>query len=389
MREVAITGVGQTICTTRRADVNFPELVREAAQLALASADLTMADVDAVVFGSSPELFEGVNHPEKWCATALGAAGKPLMRIHTGGTVGASTGIAAVYHVGSGVFDTVLAVTGDKLSESPVQLGLSTVYDPVIGRQFACGAPAAVALQSRLYMHRTGCSERHGAMVAVKNRLNALRNPVAQLRIPEITIEMVLESPMIASPLRLLDACPASDGACAMVLTTGARARDRGRPAARVDGVSAVAEGVNYPGRDWARPLALEAAAKRAYAQAGIGDPATEIDVAELYEAFSYQELIWSEAIGLAAPDGGGWRRLENGETQLGGALPINPSGGVLSTNTIGATAMMRQAEAALQVMGQAGEHQVDGARRAVAHGWGGAIQFHTMMVLSAMGAGA
>ncbi len=256
------------------------------------------------------------------------------------------------------------------------------VYDPIMGRQFACGAPAAVALQSRRYMARSGATEQHGAMVAVKNRRNAMKNPVAQLKIPDITIEMVLASPVIASPLRLLDACPASDGACAMVLTTGKRARDRGRPAARIDGVSAVAEGANHTFRDWAEPVALREASRRAYAQAGITRPAEEIDVAEIYEAFSYQELIFAEGLGLTEENGAPGM-TERGETELDGRLPINPSGGVLSTNTIGATAMMRQAEAALQVMGRAGEHQVEGARTAVAHGWGGALQFQTVMVLS------
>jgi acetyl-CoA C-acetyltransferase len=383
LRRVAIVGTGQTKCKERRDDVSFPGLIYEAASRALDDAGITIKDVDAVVFGSAPELFEGVNHPEHWCAEAAGALLKPAMRIHTGGTVGASTGIGGFYYIASGMFDTVLAVTGDKLSESPVQLGLSTVYDPILGRQFACGAPSAVALQARQYMHEFGVTEEQAAQVAVKNRRNAMLNPYAQLKIPQISVEMVMNSPVLSSPIKLLDACPASDGACAMVLTSEERAEKLNPRPAWIKAVATYNEGVYYPGRDFATPLALMAAAKKVYKVAGITNPRKELDVAELYEAFSFQEMLWTEAL-FFCERGEGGKLVESGATQMTGDLPVNPSGGVLSTNTIGATAMMRQAEAAMQVMGRAGEHQIDGVRTGIAHGWGGGIQFHTLMIVGA-----
>jgi acetyl-CoA C-acetyltransferase len=124
-------------------------------------------------------------------------------------------------------------------------------------------------------------------------------------------------------------------------------------------------------------------AAKKVYKTAGITNPRRELDVAELYEAFSFQEMLWTEAL-FFCERGEGGRLVESGATEMTGDLPINPSGGVLSTNTIGATAMMRQAEAAMQVMNRAGEHQIEGARMGLAHGWGGGIQFHTLMIVSA-----
>ncbi|HEX8090020.1 MAG TPA: hypothetical protein VF762_14260 [Blastocatellia bacterium] len=383
MRRVAIVGTGQTKCKERRDDVSFPGLIYEAASRALDDSGVTIKDIDAVVFGSAPELFEGVNHPEHWCTEAAGAFLKPQMRIHTGGTVGASAGIAAFYYIASGMFDTVLAVTGDKLSESPVQLGLSTVYDPILGRQFACGAPSAVALQARQYMHEYGVSEEQAALVAVKNRKNAMLNPYAQLKIPNITVEMVMNSMMLSSPIKLLDACPASDGACAMVLTGEEGAEKLAERPAWIKAVATYNEGVYYPGRNFAEPLALMEAAKKVYKTAGITAPRRELDVAELYEAFSFQEMLWTEAL-FFCERGGGGKLVESGATQMAGDLPVNPSGGVLSTNTIGATAMMRQAEAAMQVMNRAGEHQIENARTAIAHGWGGGIQFHTLMIVSA-----
>src|SRR5262249_33823749 len=107
LRRVAIVGTGQTKCRERRDDVSFPGLIYEAASRALDDAGITIREVDAVVFGSAPELFEGVNHPEHWCADVAGAFLKPSMRIHTGGTVGASTDIAAVYYISSGLVSTV------------------------------------------------------------------------------------------------------------------------------------------------------------------------------------------------------------------------------------------------------------------------------------------
>ncbi len=392
MRRVAVVGTGYPKHKSRWEEEGLTGLVYLAATEALEDAGLEPADIEAVVYGSSPELLTGINHPEKWCSEASFSVGKPQFRIHTGGTVGASTGIAAFYFVASGMFDIVLAVTGDKNSESPVQYGLSTVYDPIIGRQFACGAPSAVALQALEYMYKFGATEEHGAKIAVKNRINALRNPKAHLHIEGINLEMVRNSPMIASPIRLLDACPASDGAAAMIFVSEEVAKKLSAPKAWVNGVSAVTEGVMYVDRDMTDPIALKKAAKTAYTQAGVTNPFKEIDVAELYEAFSYQEMIWYEGLGFCER-GEGMKLIDEGstfmkgidygfETPRAGELPVNPSGGVLSSNNIGSTAMIRQIEASMQVRDKAGEHQVDGARVALAHGWGGGIQFHTVMIL-------
>ena len=123
-------------------------------------------------------------------------------------------------------------------------------------------------------------------------------------------------------------------------------------------------------------------AAQQAYQMAWVYQPYKELDVAEVYEAFSFQELIWTEALGLCRP-GEGARLVESGATAMDGEFPVNPSGGVLSANPIGASAMIRQIEAAMQVMGRAGEHQVPGVSKALAHSWGGAIQFSTVTVFA------
>ncbi len=148
-RAAAVVGTGQTKYTSRREDVNVAELTREAASRAVEDAGITPRDIDAIVIGSGPEIFEGVNCPEYWIGPALGVVGKPVMRIQTGGTAGASATIAAFYHVASGLFDVVLAVSYDKLSDGIAQYGLSTCYDPLWDRDFAAEAPPRWSASSR------------------------------------------------------------------------------------------------------------------------------------------------------------------------------------------------------------------------------------------------
>ncbi len=382
-RAAAIVGTGQTKHTGRRDDVNVPELLREAAALALEDAGITARDVDAVVIGSGPEEFEGVNQPEHWVGPAIGAPGKPVMRIQTGGTSGASTTIGAFYHVASGLFDVVLAVAYQKISDGVAPYGLSPGHDPLWDHDYASGAAALVGMQSRQYLarHHTRVSEEHGAMVAVKNRKNAMKNPYAHLR-SLISIEDVMGSAQVATPIKTLDCCPASDGAAALVIAEERRAGKMAARPAWFAGIGTASESPHVPHVDVAYPEACVRAAQIAYQMAWIYDPVRELDVAEVHEAFSFQELIWTEALGLCNPGEGG-RMVESGITAMDGDFPINPSGGVLSANPYGATAMIRQIEAALQVMGKAGEHQVPGVKKALAHSWGGVLQFNTATIFS------
>ncbi|MBN2168266.1 MAG: propanoyl-CoA acyltransferase, partial [Actinobacteria bacterium] len=145
-RNVAIVGTGQTDNASRRDDVNLPGLVREAALRCARDAGISLGEVDAFVLGSAPEVFEGVNQPEQWLVEALGGQYKPMMRLHTGGTVGATTGICACFHIASGLYEKVMAISYEKLSDGIAQYGLSLCYDPLWGRDFAAGAPALAAL---------------------------------------------------------------------------------------------------------------------------------------------------------------------------------------------------------------------------------------------------
>ena len=136
-----------------------------------------------------------------------------------------------------------------------------------------------------------------------------------------------------------------------------------------------------FAGRDQVIPRASLDNAKSLYQKAGITDPRREIDVAEIYVPFSWFEPMWMEGM-LFAPTNEGWKMTYEGATALDGDLPVNPSGGVLSSNPIGASGMLRFAEAALQVRGQAGEHQVDGARKALGHAYGGGSQYFSTWIV-------
>jgi acetyl-CoA C-acetyltransferase len=371
----AVVGVGQTHHAKVREDVSLAGLLREAAQRALDDAEMTWTDIDAVVIGTAPDTFEGVMMPELYLADALGAAGKPMLRVHTAGSVGGSTAIVASNLVTSGVRRRVLTVAFEKQSEGDTTWALGG------GRSGSVGAGGYFAPHIRGYIDRSKAPEYVGWMVAVKDRKNALLNPYAHLKVPDISLEMVKESPMVWDPVRRLESCPASDGACAMVLTDEAGGDAASKPAAWVHGTAMRSELGQFPGRDPVSPKAGQDCAADVYAQAGITNPLEDVDVVECYVPFSWYEPMWMENLGFAAP-GDGWKLTEEGETEIGGKLPVNASGGVLSSNPIGASGMLRFAEAALQVRGLAGEHQVDAVRTAVGHAYGGAAQYFAMWVL-------
>ena len=378
----AVIGVGQTKYQAARTDVSIAGLLREAVDRALADAQLTFDDIDAVVVGKAPDLFEGVMMPELYLADALGATGKPLLRVHTAGSVGGSTAIVAASLVQSGVHERVLTVAFEKQSESNAMWALS-VPVPFIMPVHA-GAGGYFAPHVRSYIRRSGAPTHVGAIVAAKDRQNALKNPYAHLQNEGTTVESVLASTMLWDPIRYDETCPSSDGACAMVIVSeDAVAKSGVTNPAWIHGTQMRSEPTIAAERDQVNPHAGREAAAALWKQAGITNPIDEIDCAEIYVPFSWFEPMWLENLGFAA-EGDGWKLTEAGETAIGGRIPLNMSGGVLSSNPIGASGMIRFAEASLQVMGEAGEHQVDGARKALGHAYGGGSQFFSMWVVGA-----
>jgi acetyl-CoA C-acetyltransferase len=381
----AVIGIGQTVAKSKREDVSIAGLVREAAIMALDDAGLTFADIDAVVVGKAPDMFEGVMMPELYLAGALGAVGKPMIRVHTAGSVGGSTAIVAAHLVAAGIHDRVLTVAFEKQSDSDAMWALS-VPQPFSSPLLA-GAGGYFAPIIRAYMHRSGAPRDTGMRVAVKDRRHALLNPFAHLHLADISLKMVEDSIMLWDPLHYLEACPSSDGAAAMIIgserAVAQAESDTGRRPAWIHGMAMRSEPTMFAGRDQVNPQAGRDCAADLYRQSGINDPRTDFDMAEVYVPFSWYEPMWLENLGFCA-EGDGWKLTEAGATSLldGGDIPWNCSGGVLSSNPIGASGMLRFLETALQIRGLAGEHQVPDARRALGHAYGGGSQFFAMWVV-------
>jgi acetyl-CoA C-acetyltransferase len=374
-RPAAVVGIGQTKYSKRR-DETLDALVRTAAIAALEDAGMTFADIDAIVIGKAPDALEGVMMPELSLADALGAVGKPIHRVHTAGSVGASTAVSGAIMVESGRYDRVLVVCYEKQSEGNATWALSG------GRSGGQGAGGTFAPWIRSYIQRSGAPEHIGWQVAVKDRRNALRNPNAHLHLADISIEKVKESPMLWDPLHFLESCPSSDGAAAIVVGSEDVARKAPNPAAWVIAHAKRTEFSSFPARDTVRPQAGVDCATALYAEAGITNPLRQIDCAELYVPFSWYEPMWLEGH-LITDEGEGWKLTDSGATELGGAFPVNMSGGVLSSNPIGASGLIRCLEAANQVRGTAGEYQVEGAKVALGHAYGGAAQYFAMWIVS------
>jgi acetyl-CoA C-acetyltransferase len=377
-QRAAVLGTGQTHHKAKRQDVSMAGMCREAIDRAMLDAQVGWDDIDAVVVGKAPDFFEGVMMPELFMADALGAVGKPLLRVHTAGSVGGATAIVATSLVQAGVHKRVLAVAWEKQSESNAMWALSI---PVpFNMPVGAGAGGYFAPHVRSYIRRSGAPQHIGSLVAVKDRRNGARNPFAHLRQPDITLESVQASAMLWDPIRYDETCPSSDGAAAIVIGNEGAAAAVDRPG-WIHATAMRSEPTTFAGRDQVNPQAGRDAAAELWKQAGITNPLEQIDAAEIYVPFSWFEPMWLENLGFTA-EGEGWRLTEAGETLIGGKLPINASGGVLSSNPIGASGMLRFLEAARQVMGRAEDHQVDGARTALGHAYGGGSQFFSMWVV-------
>jgi len=405
-RQVAIASAGFSEHASKRSDVSMAELVSEAIEDCLKNApSIGIEDIDAFVNGNMPA-FEGANIPELWMTDWMGARNKPLLRVTTGGTTGGTVAIAGYYTVTAGLpnVDTVLAVAFEQQSIGDTSVGLASVaygeisilntlgipYDQ-LSRLLSAGAAIGVAAyQATNYMRKTHITEEDLARVVVQNRHNAAKTWWSHLKMPNLTIEEVIDTPYISFPLRYGMVCPASDGACAMLFTTEEKAKDICDIPVYVNGVASVAHEtavLGYDGSgtgqtDPSEQLGAMKSSDLAYSQAGISFPRKEIDYAEVYSPFPNQELMWVEKLGLfeetTAP-----KMYESGITALNGELPINCSGGVNATNAIGASAMERPAEAALQIMGKASNQVPKTVHTSIGHGWGGSLNLCTMMVMS------
>lgn len=388
-RDVAVTGTGQVGYVGESPDT-YTDLAGEAAQRALEDADLPMDAIDAIVVPHAPEAFIGIGHPERLIVDYVGGTNKPEMRIHTGGSTGATAAQAAYYFVASGEYDNVLVVGAEKIKENDApQKILNAIWDPVTEKPFGLNTLAMTAFQGVRYMEKYDATRADMAITAVRNHRHGANNPHAHVA-ADITLEDVLDAEYISYPWGLYEACPSSAGGCAMVVSDEETVAARDMDPAWFTGVSAAA-GTYYmgdrmgtdPDTDHADQNALEDSAIAAYEMAGVDDPIEEFDVAEIYAPFTGSDVASLECLHLA--DRGKAPAAEReGRFAMDGDIPVNPSGGVQCANPISVTALVRVVEGALQVTGSAGAHQVDGVTDALITGSGGSVQFWTTTTLSA-----
>jgi acetyl-CoA C-acetyltransferase len=377
MDNIAIVGVAQTKYERRKKDKTYYDLVFEMTKGVLEDSGLTLEDIDNVITVSN-DFLDGRTISSMAVGEAAGAWDKNISTVEGDGTFGAFYGAMRVL----GGFNTTLVVAHSKGSEGDVKYITNGMFDPIFQRLLGLEAISASALQANAYMDRYGVREEGFAQVSVKNHANARNNPYAHLPM-ELTIDDVMRSQKMSDPIKLLDCSPVSDGAAAIIIANEAHARKAKTKPVWIKGIAHCAEEYFLGDRDLANPKSLREAARRAYAMAGIADPFHSLDVVELYDAFSYMEPLWLEGLGLCNP-GDGPKLLDDGITTMSGALPVNPSGGVLSSHALLVAGLARIIEAVLQLRGEAENRQVERARTALAHGINGPCgQSHCVWVLS------
>ncbi len=373
MRDVAVVGIGIT---------EFGELWNkslrtiwaEAAHAALADAGVD--SVDLITIGCmSPGLFAGQEHLASLLADELGMAGTAASRVESACASGGLALRAGFAEVAAGLAETVLVSGVEKMTDvdgADATYALGTAADQEWEGFHGITFPGLYAMLARAHMQRFGTTVEQLAAVAVKNHANGLLNPNAQYHL-ELSVEDVLQSTMVADPLRLFDCSPVTDGAAALVLTTVDRARELAgeRPVVTITGSGLATDTITLANRENLSELrAVRLAAERAFAMAGRGPG--DLDVVEVHDCFTIAEIMAIEAIGLFDP-GQGARAAADGVTARSGKMPVNTSGGLKSKgHPVGATGVAQVYEIVTQLRGEAGDRQVDNASIGLAQNMGG-----------------
>ena len=388
---VAVLGTFQTEFKTHHPEHTFAEQAQIAAAGALRDAGMTPDDIDAIVFSLAPTHFMGVADADRWSIDYIFGAGKPMMRVHTGGATGGSAVQAAYNLVRCGLHRSVLIVGAERIAETPdAQNVLNLIFDVFYERDMPLSTNTSVGLWATGYLQRYGFTQEDMARVVVRARRNALKNPHAHLK-GNVTVEDVMASRMISYPLKLFDICPRSSGSAAMILgSMGMAKRFRSRPAF-VNGVAS--RTTTYWIGDRMTPSAdsdfidfdiAASAARECYRFANISDPLKQIQVTEFYDPYSIMTPLQLERLGFCSP-GTALRFERDGYWNVeGGAVAVNPSGGTLCTNPIAVTGLVRAIDAANQVMGKAAAMQVPNVRNALSSAVGGIAQFYNCTVFGA-----
>ncbi|WDP84190.1 MAG: hypothetical protein HUN05_02630 [Desulfobacter sp.] len=295
----------------------------------------------------------------------------------------AQEGIQALYYglaaIQSGQEDVVLLLGHCKESQGQSRnMVTHMAFDPYFTRPVGLDFCVAAGLQAQAYGEKTGLTDDHLADIVVRAREMAAKNP-NQPEVAPVTKQEVMGSDFLADPIRKLHAYPVSDGAVGMILAAEERVHEFCDTPVWITGVGNSMDSFFLGDRDLTANAALKAAAQRAYKRAGITDPGSAFDLVELCDQYAFQLPMWMEGLGLCDRGAGarwveqrGWEKAQ-----------VNLSGGMLAGNPLMLGGFVRAADAALQLMGKAGDIQADDPRTALAHGvMGPAGQFHSVVTL-------
>ncbi len=365
MASVAVIGVGM-IPFGKHENRSLVGMGAEACRQALKDADIKPARVDAAFFSSglAPKLFGDftVGQNVFW---EVGINRIPVINVENACTSGSTAFFLAYNMVAAGQAEMVLVCGAEKMCVPG--FGLISSGESQLDTQLGMVAPAGFALRAVRHMEEYGTTKEQLARISVKNRAHGAQNPMAQFRDP-VTVEEVLSSPMIVDPLTRFQCCPIADGAAAVLIASPAVAA---RMARKVNVECSILVTGNYENpQDLANWETDRRGALKAYEKAGMGPE--DINLVECHDAFTISEILHYEALGLCPPGEGG-RLVDEGAVALGGRVPVNPSGGLLSRgHPVGATGVAQIVEVVTQLRQEAGSRQVEGARVGLAQCMGG-----------------
>ncbi|RJR33092.1 MAG: thiolase domain-containing protein [Desulfobacteraceae bacterium] len=379
MSDVAIVGVGQSTFS-RNANVNIKEMAFEAFKEAMEGLKIQYADIEASIICSS--LYDKQRSAESPIASYLGLNPQPTFLVENACAAG-TTGLRVAWaFIKSGLYRIAAVIGVEKMSgqssrEAAEMMG--RMYDVVWESPFGLTMPSGYAMYARAHMAKYGTTDVHLAQVRVKNSHYSLKNPKATFR-KELSLDDVLNSTTIASPLKLLDACANADGAACIILAEAKTARRIAEKPIWIAGIGS-ASGTSISGRKSMTSLeCARSAAKQAYAMAGVGPE--DIDVAEVHDCFTIAEIMAYEDLGFAEP-GGGARLIENKETYHEGRIPVNVDGGLLCKgHPIGATGCSQIRTIVRQLRGECGDVQVKDAEIGLTHNVGGIGHYANVTIL-------
>ncbi len=371
MRDVAIIGVSQTKFGELW-DTSFRDMITEAGLKAIGDAGIEGADLEAMFVGNmSAGLFVEQEHIASLIADQAGLNPIPCTRVEAACASGGLALRSGIMAVASGYHDVVISAGVEKMTDvvdpTPV---ISTAADQEWEVQQGASFPSLYAMMARRHMHEYGTTREQLAMFSVINHKNGFLNPLAQFPM-KITVDQVLNSSMVADPLRLLDCSPITDGAAAVILCPAEDARKYTDTPIYVK-ASAQASGTIglHERRDITTIDATVHAARMAYKMAGLKPQ--DIDVAEVHDCFSINGLLAIEDLGFVEKGKAG-PAVEDGITERDGKIPINPSGGLKSRgHPLGATGIAQTAEIVWQLRGEAGKRQINGLEIGMTHNIGG-----------------